>query len=165
MRGVFKILQFGMLLMASFPALSQIGGDDQTLVLPLSALQNSTGLTDAGMTRIEQNVNEMARVLTSRGRPSQCLAPIVVNKIDGTKRVVSAQGFLIEPGAHTINGKAILDMTNCPLIDSNPTISATDDLEVDFEAGTTYHVGYFHAPANTAEWKLVVWHIEPLPQE
>lgn len=144
-----------MLLLASLLALPQAGAGGQALILPLSAPLTSTG--PAG-TRL--NVNEMARVLTSRGRPSQCLAPVVVNKVDGENRVVPAQGFLIEPGVHTINGKAIMDMTNCPLIDNNPTIGAADDLEVNFEPGVTYHIGYFHAPANTAEWKLVVWHLE-----
>jgi hypothetical protein len=73
---------------------------------------------------------------------------------------VSEKGFLITPGIHSINGKAILDMTNCPFIDKNPMIPAAADLEVNFEPGGTYYVGYYHAPANTAEWKLVVWHKE-----
>jgi len=54
-------------------------------------------------------------------------------------------------------------MTNCPLIDSNPIVSRAADLEVNFKSGGTYHVGYYHAPANTEEWKLVVWHVEENP--
>ena len=138
-----------MLILAAVPVLAQTSGDAQTLVLPLSHALTT---------------NEMARVLTSLGRPAECLAPVSVNRIDGETRVVSAKGFFIEPGVHTINGKAILDITNCPLIDSNPNINSAADLEVDFEPGGTYHVGYYHAPANTEEWKLVVWHIEETPQ-
>ena len=145
MQRFFIKLFTGILILTALPVLAQTTGNTQTLVLPLSSAPTE---------------KEMARVLTSYGRPAECLAPVLVNRIDGETRVVSAKGFLIEPGIHTINGKAILDITNCPLIDSNPNISSAADLEVDFEPGGTYYVGYYHAPANTEEWKLVVWHIE-----
>ena len=138
----------GILILAALPLLAHTAGYAQTFVLPLSSASTA---------------KKMARVLTSYGRPAECLAPVSVNRIDGETRVVSAKGFLIEPGIHTINGRAILDITNCPLIDSNPNISRAADLEVNFEPGGTYHVGYYHAPANTEEWKLVVWHIEEKP--
>ena len=138
----------GILILVALPVLAQTAGNNQTLVLPLSSATTAKG---------------MARVLTSKGRPTECLAPVSVTRIDGETRVVSAKGFLIEPGIHTINGKATLNITNCPLIDSNPIIGRAADLEVDFEPGGTYHVGYYHAPANTKEWKLVVWHIEESP--
>ncbi|MGB5487101.1 MAG: hypothetical protein WBN06_06915 [Lysobacterales bacterium] len=148
MHRVFKGLVTGALVLATLPVLAQTAGNDQTLVLPLSS-----ALT----------VNNMARVITSKGRPADCLAPLAVNKIDGEKRVVPAQGFLIEPGVHTVNGKAMLDLTNCPLTDSNLHISSAADLEVEFEPDGTYYIGYFHEAANTEEWKLVVWHIEKSP--
>ena len=148
MQRFFIKLLTGILILAALPVLAQTAGNTQTLVLPLSSAPTAKG---------------MARVLTSYGRPAECLAPVSVNRIDGETRVVSAKGFLIEPGIHTINGKAILDITNCPLIDSNPNISRAADLEVDFEPGGTYHVGYYHAPANTEEWRLLVWHIEENP--
>ncbi len=112
----------------------------------------------------ELTTGEMARVLTSDGRPADCLAPVAVTRIDGETRTVSAQGFLIEPGVHTINGKATLDLSILPL-KRQPScmISSAADLEVDFEAGGTYYIGYFHPPANPEEWKLVVWHIEKNP--
>lgn len=154
----FKGLLTGMLILTALPVLSQVDTGQQTFVLPLSAEWTAMERSDT-----ELNVNEMARVLTSRGRPAECLAPITVDKIDGEDSVVSAKGFFIEPGVHTINGKAILDITNCPLFDSNPVIGTVGDLEVDFEPGATYYIGYFHAPANTQEWKLLVWHIEKAP--
>lgn len=165
MQHAFKGLLTAMLLLAALPVLAQRGIDQQTYVLPLSAELTDADQSNTDQTNSVMNVSEMARVLTSGGRPAECLAPIVVTKIDGEERVVSAKGFLLEPGVHTINGKAILDMTNCPLIDSNPVMYTAEDLEVDFEPGATYYIGYFHAPANTQEWKLVVWHIEENPEE
>lgn len=145
MQRVLDKLLSGLLVLASLPLLAQTDVNNQTLVLPLSS---------------ELTANKMARVITSEGRPAQCLAPLAVNRIDGEKRTVSAFGFLIAPGVHTINGQALLDLTNCPLNDSNLTISSAADLEVDFEPGTTYYIGYYHEPVNNEEWKLVVWHIE-----
>ena len=143
----------GLLMLVTLPVLAQVADDakalsDQALVLPLSSATAATG---------------MARVITSGGRPEECLAPVSVTRIDGQHRVVSARGFLIEPGVHTINGRAMLDITNCPLIDSNPIIDSAADLEVEFEPVVTYHIAYFHAPANTKDWKLVVWHVETDP--
>lgn len=149
MQVFFIKLLTGLLVLVTLPVLAQMVENTQTLVMPLSS-----AATD----------NEMARVLTSQGRPAECLAPVSVNRIDGEARVVSAKGFLIEPGIHTINGKATLDITHCPLIDSNLMIGSAADLEVDFEPGATYYVGYYHAPADPEEWKLVVWHIEGNPQ-
>lgn len=144
------VLLTGLFILTVQPALSQTADDnlephEQALVLPLSAATTATG---------------MARVITSGGRPGECLAPVSVTRIDGEHRVVSAQGFLIEPGVHTINGRAMLDMTNCPLTESNPVIASAADLEIDFEPEVTYHIGYYHPPANTEDWKLVVWHVD-----
>lgn len=120
----------------------------QVAVLPLSA---------------EVEAGTMARVVTGRGRPAECLAPLAVTRIDGEARVVSAQGFLIEPGVHTINGRATLDLTYCPLGDPRLRIGDTADLEVEFEAGNTYYIGYSYPPDRPAEWKLTVWDIEAVP--
>jgi len=122
--------------------------DVQAVVLPLSAD------VDAGT---------MARVVTGGGRPAECLAPLAVTRIDGEARAVSAQGFLIAPGVHTINGRATLDLSYCPLSDPRPTIGDTADLEVEFEADSTYYIGYYYPPDRPAEWKLTVWNIETSP--
>jgi hypothetical protein len=140
-----KILLTGTLVLASLPALAQRVVGEQTLVLPVSS---------------ELATNRMAKVVTFMGRPADCLAPLAVNTIDGKKRTVPARGFLIEPGVHTVNGRATLDLANCPLSDSNLYISSAADLEVDFQPGTTYYLGYQHQSANPEEWQLVVWHIE-----
>jgi hypothetical protein len=148
MQRVFKKLLTILLVLAALPVFAKTTGSDQTLVLPLSS---------------GPAVNSMARVVTSKGRPADCIAPLAVNRIDGEKRMVPAQGFLIEPGIHTINGKAIMDLTNCPLTDSKLQISRAADLEVEFEPGGTYYIGYSHESDNTGEWELVVWRIDKSP--
>ena len=104
--------------------------------------------------------SEMAKVVTRAGRPGDCLAALAVNKIDGELRVVPAQGFLIEPGIHSINGRATLDARKCQPIAADQQIGSTADLEVNFEAGRTYYIAYDHKSQNTEEWRLVVWKVE-----
>ena len=104
--------------------------------------------------------SEMVKVVTQAGRPADCLAALAVNRIDGESRVVPAQGFLIEPGIHTINGRATLDSRNCQPIAGDQQIGNAADLEVNFEAGKTYYIAYDHKSRNTEEWRLVVWKVE-----
>lgn len=103
---------------------------------------------------------EMAQIITHGGRPVDCLSPIMVNKIDGRQRIVPAQGFKIEPGLHSINGRAILDTTFCKVGRGGNRGGYAPDLAMIFEAGKTYHVGYDHRSKNRDNWKLVVWKIE-----
>jgi len=123
-------------------------GAVQVVVLPLSA---------------EVEDGTMARVVTGGGRPADCLAPLAVTRIDGEAMNVSAQGFLITPGVHTLNGRVTLDLTYCPLNDPRLRIGDTADLEVEFEAGSTYYIGYYYPPASPSEWKLTVWNVETVP--
>jgi hypothetical protein len=160
MQRVLRQLLTAMLLLAALPLAAQTAEDGQlledgqyledvqTLVIPLSSAATATG---------------MATVVTSKGRPADCIAPVAVTRIDGEPRTVSAKGFFIEPGIHTINGRAALDLTNCPLSDSKLTIGPVADLEIDFLPGGTYYIGYYHQPANSLDWKLVVWHMEQSP--
>jgi len=111
----------------------------------------------------EAQISGMAKVVTHIARPADCLAAIAINRIDGEKKAVSAKSFLIEPGVHTINGKATLDTTHCPITDPKLQVSSAPDLEVNFELGSTYFIGYFHNSDNTEEWQLVVWDIETNP--
>ena len=149
MRQVSKILLAGTLLVVQ-PLLAQTTGTGQTILLPLSD---------------ELNGGEMARVVTDNGRPQECLAPLAVTRVDGETRVVSAKGFFIEPGVHTLNGSATLDLSYCALDEANFFIRNVADLEVDFAAGGTYYIGYYHPPDKLDEWKLVVWNIESVPAE
>lgn len=147
MRRLAEIL-FAVAMLGVQPLAAQTAGTGQAFVLPLSD---------------EVDAAAMARVVTERGRPAECLAPLAVTRIDGEARAVSAKGFLIEPGVHTINGRATLDLSYCPLPDPRLTIGDTADLEVEFEAGSTYYIGYYYPPDKPGEWKLVVWNIETSP--
>jgi hypothetical protein len=131
---------------------------------PVSAQFDDTELELVPLPR-EPYLSGMAMVVTHIARPADCLAAIAVNTIDGEKRAVSAKSFLIEPGVHTINGKAILDTTNCPITDTRLQLRSAPDLEVNFELGNTYYIGYYHKPDNTDEWQLVVWNIETNPPD
>jgi hypothetical protein len=102
----------------------------------------------------------MARVVTGSARPADCLAPVAVPRVDGQPQTVPAQGFLIEPGIHTINGRATLDFNRCGVTDNRLQIGSVPDLEVNFEAGNTYYIAFDHHSQNTAEWSLVVWMVE-----
>lgn len=134
-----------MLLLAAQSLFAQTTGTGEAIVQPLSS-----GLASS----------EMATVLTGKGRPAECLAPLEVTRVDGRPAVVPAQGFLIAPGVHTLNGRATLDLSYCPLGDPGLRIGNVADLEVDFEAGNTYYIGFYHPPDKLDDWKLVVWNIE-----
>ena len=108
----------------------------------------------------DSTTSDMAKIVTHNGRPADCLAPIVVNKIDGREKIVPAQGFTIEPGVHTLNGRAKIDTTYCKAMRGGNIPGFTPDLEVDFEAGMTYYIGYDHDSLNRDDWRLVVWKIE-----
>ena len=102
----------------------------------------------------------MAKIVTDNGSPEDCLAPIAITRVDGEIQTVAAKGFSIEWGVHTINGRAMMDTTHCPLVDRALRISTAPDLEVFFAAGNTYYIGYDHRSSDTADWKLVVWKVE-----
>jgi len=125
---------------------------------------NKLGLLIAMLTALPASAvlanSDMAKIVTQGGRSVDCLSPIAVNKIDGLQKIVPAQGFEIEPGVHTLNGRAILDTTFCRVGRGGNRGGYAPDLEVDFEAGKTYHIGYDHRSSNRDEWKLVVWKVE-----
>ncbi len=135
MKQAGKILLLSGLMLATLPLLADPVGEDSA-------------------------ASEMAKVVTQAGRPGDCLAAIAVNKIDGELRAVPAQGFLIEPGVHTINGRATLDARKCQPLTAYQQIGRATDLEVNFEPGRTYYIAYDHKSQNTEEWRLVVWKVE-----
>lgn len=102
----------------------------------------------------------MARIISDQSQPEDCLAAVAINRIDGEPRVVPAQGFLIEPGIHSLNGLAMLDITHCSIAGDDRQINTAADLEHNFEAGMTYWVGYYHRSHISDERRLVVWKVE-----
>ena len=130
------------------------------LGLMLSVLPLAADLVTEDLAGEDPGGNEMVKVVTQAGQPADCLAAVAVNKIDGELRVVPAQGFLIEPGMHSINGRATLDTTKCQPITGYTQIGTAVDLEVNFELGRTYYIAYDHESPNIEEWRLVVWKVE-----
>ncbi len=131
------------------------------LVLALASLPVS-----AELDKTDTDTPEMARVVTQNGLLSDCLAPVAINRIDGEIRVLPARGFDIEPGVHTVNGRATLDTAKCHPIDGDLQIGSAPGLEVNFETGRIYYIAYDHSSDNPGEWQLVVWKVEvpePLP--
>ncbi len=147
MRAALTQLLLCALLLVTLPAAAQLD-DEELQLVPLPT---------------ELRLSGMARVVTNIARPSDCLAAIAVTMMDGEKTLVSAQSFLIEPGIHSINGKAMLDTTHCPITDKRFQLGRAEDLEFNFELGNTYYVGYYHPSTDPLEWKLVVWDIETNP--
>ena len=115
------------------------------VVLPVSAEQDNPGT---------------ANVVTQNDLPSDCLAPVAINKINGEIRVLPARGFAIEAGVHTINGRVTLDTRKCQPLDGDQQIGTTSDLEVNFEAGRIYYIAYDRSSPDTDDWQLVVWKVE-----
>jgi hypothetical protein len=94
------------------------------------------------------------------GKPSQCLSAVHIQFVDGERVMVHQSGFDIEPGKHSLNGRAYLDTSYCrPLLGRNS--KDIPDLEADFQAGKTYYIGLDHRSRNTEDWRLVIWRVEP----
>jgi len=104
--------------------------------------------------------SEKALILTHNAHPVDCLAPVTIKKIDGKQILVSPLGFELEPGVHSINGHAKLNTSFCPVNAAGNRGGYAPDLEMNFEAGKTYYVGYDHKSKNRREWKLIVWKVE-----
>lgn len=100
-----------------------------------------------------------ARIVTMIDKPAECMASVAVNQIDGKNTFVSAQGFELDPGRHTLNGRAKIDTRLCSVVRGNQN-TAVPPLEADFEAGKTYFVGMDYSSSNREEWALVVWKVE-----
>lgn len=107
-----------------------------------------------------QAADNLAMVITTGAPPVDCVADVEINKIDGEKVIVAMHGFEIEAGEHSLNGRALLDTTWCKLAKDERIAGPVADLQVNFQAGRTYYIGFDHKPDNRQEWKLVVWKVE-----
>ena len=132
------------------------------LMLMLTALSVSAQLDN--VTEPSELIDiDMVQIVATGGWGADCIAPLAVNRIDGEMVTVPAQGFLIEPGFHAINGQATLDIAKCPHDPGDLQLGRVADLEVDFVNGFTYFVGFDYKSDNSAEWELVVWKMEQDP--
>ena len=150
MEQAVKKLFLAVLVLTAFPVSADLDNPDL-----YSPGLNNPDLDDPGLVKAE-----MAKVVTQKNLPADCLAPVEINRIDGEMRVLPAQGFDIERGVHIINGRATLDTTKCHPMDSDQQFGGEPGLAVNFEAGVTYYIAYDRSSPNTEEWKLVVWNVE-----
>lgn len=101
----------------------------------------------------------MARIVGAGGSPAQCLAPVHVLEIDGEDVLTSMRGFELEAGWHRLNGRAEMTFDYCRP-SGMARGPAVPDLETEFKAGVTYHVGLDHRSPDIGDWRLVIWKME-----
>lgn len=96
-------------------------------------------------------------------QPSREMFAVKITEVNGdfTSR---EQGVWLKPGTYTINAKgAKFDRrwTGSVGRDSNhPVKRGGYEIELDLEAGKTYHIALDTSSANRADWKLVNWRVE-----
>jgi hypothetical protein len=112
-----------------------------------------------GMAKDEEGP-AMARIITQNEKPPQCLSRVHIQRIDGELVNVHPSGFDIEPGMHSMNGRATVNTSFCRRV-SGRTSEGIPDLEAEFEAGKTYYIGLDHRSRNSEDWRLVIWKVEP----
>lgn len=100
-----------------------------------------------------------ARIITQNDLASQCISRVVIDEIDGRLSNVTRQGFELDAGIHSMNGRAVINIANCPAVRGRNSY-VVPDLEADFEAGKTYYIGLDHRSKNKEEWRLVIWKTE-----
>ena len=102
-----------------------------------------------------------AKVITSNERPAQCIAAIEIYQIDGEEVLVNPKVVELDPGEHSIMGRALnVDTTFCKAV-GGPTRIEVPPLVHEFEAGKTYWVGLDHSAANRRDWRIVVYQEDP----
>ena len=102
---------------------------------------------------------DKARVITGTDKPVQCISSIQVNRIDGKEVLVNKLAFDIQPGMHTLSGRAIFVGSNCPALRGNDQ-HQVPDLKFVFEAGKSYYLGLDHSARNRKDWHYTVWKVE-----
>ena len=100
------------------------------------------------------------QVITHFSNAAKCISPVAIKRIDGREATVQRMGFWIEPGTHTLSGSALIDTSFCQTIGSNSQRYRPEPLEVEFELGKAYYIGYDHSSQNRKDWEFVVWKIE-----
>ena len=103
----------------------------------------------------------VAWVVTQTAKPTECLAPVAIQQIDGQERSVSSQAFKLEPGLHSMHGRARIDTRHCPVVRGSRDASVPP-LEAVFEAGKRYYVAFDHSSPNREDWALVIWKVEDM---
>ncbi len=103
---------------------------------------------------------DKAMIVTSVDKAAQCISSVHVLKIDGREARVQRMGFDLEPGKHTLSGKAFINTSFCPTVGRVSNQNHTPPLEAEFEAGKTYWVGLDHSSPDRRDWKYVTWKVK-----
>jgi hypothetical protein len=119
-------------------------------ILPVPAIPQEDDIPDEEI---------KARIVTHFEMPDQCLSAVVILEIDDEETTVNNREFELEPGPHTMNGRAAINTGICPVLDGEPG-RPVPDLEAEFEAGKTYYVGLDHSSSDRGEWHLVIWQVD-----
>ena len=101
-----------------------------------------------------------AKVITSGVQAVKCISPIHVNSIDGRTVQVPTLGFDLDPGKHSLKGRALIDTSVCRIVGTGSDRYNVDAIEYEFEAGKIYYLGLDHSAPNRNDWKYVVWKVE-----
>jgi len=108
----------------------------------------------------DDDQGQKAKVLTGTEKPAECISSVQVTSIDGKQVYVQPLGFDIEPGKHSLTGRAIINTSFCKAVGPSTVRDKPEPLEAEFEAGKTYYVGYDHSSNDRKDWKLVIWQVE-----
>lgn len=104
---------------------------------------------------------DKAKVITSNERPAKCIASVEIYQIDGEEVLVNPQVVELDPGEHSLKGRALnVDTTFCNALGATTRVEIPP-LVHEFEAGKTYWVGLDHSAPNRREWRLVVYREDP----
>ena len=101
-----------------------------------------------------------ARIITNFNNLAQCISPVHILKIDGRDIFVQPQGFNLEPGTHTMSGKALINTSFCQTVGQGTNRFQPAPLEAEFEAGKTYWLGINHRSPNRKDWEYVIWNVK-----
>jgi len=101
-----------------------------------------------------------AKIVTSGNQAARCISPVQILQIDGREVRVQRMGFNLDPGKHTMSGKALINTSICPTVGQGSNRNDTPPLEAEFEAGKTYWVGLDHSSPTRKDWKYVIWKVK-----
>lgn len=101
-----------------------------------------------------------AMIVTSGEKPAECISAVHINRIDDREVKVQKLGFELDPGTHSLSGRANVNVSFCNAVGPGTDRNKLEPLTAEFEAGKTYHVGYDHSSPHRKDWKLVIWKIE-----
>ena len=59
-----------------------------------------------------------------------------------------------------MRGGGIINTCFCKGMGRGSGVERMEPLEDDFEAGSTYYVGFDHSSKSRSDWKLVIWKVE-----